>query len=87
MTADIRDNLMKDAVQTAERPQLTKGCAKLQNFARALKESVPNAKRAVDGKRMQALAEILQRLTQWAVKCKNNLKNYAAHCEPVLKKT
>ncbi len=52
---------MRTAIQTAERSQLTKGRTKLQSFARSLKESAANAKSAVDGKRMQALAEILQR--------------------------
>ena len=51
---------MRSAIQTAESSQLSKGRAKLQSFARSLKESAPTAKSAVDGKRMQALAEILQ---------------------------
>lgn len=53
--------VMRSAIQTAENSGLSKGRAKLQSFARSLKESAPNAKSAVDGKRMQALAEILQR--------------------------
>lgn len=52
---------MRSAIQSAESSGLTRGRAKLQSFARSLKESAPNAKSAVDGKRMQALAEILQR--------------------------
>jgi hypothetical protein len=52
---------MRSAIQTAESSQLKKGRAKLQSLARSLKENAPNAKSAVDGKRMQALAEILQR--------------------------
>jgi hypothetical protein len=52
---------MRSAIQTAEISQLKKGRAKLQSLARSLKENAPNAKSAVDGKRMQALAEILQR--------------------------
>lgn len=52
---------LRSAIQTAESSGLTKGRAKLQGFARSLKESAPNAKSAVDGKRMQGLAEILQR--------------------------
>ena len=52
---------VRSAIQTAESSQLRKGRAKLQSLARSLKENAPNAKSAVDGKRMQALAEILQR--------------------------
>jgi hypothetical protein len=52
---------MRNAIQTAERSGLAKGRAQLQSFARTLKESAANAKSAVEGKRMQALAEILQR--------------------------
>jgi hypothetical protein len=52
---------MRGAIQTAESSQLRTGRAKLQSFARSLRESAPNAKSAVDSKRMQALAEILQR--------------------------
>jgi hypothetical protein len=52
---------MRSAIQSAESSRLTRGRAKLQSFARSLKESAPNAKSAVDTKRMQALAEILQR--------------------------
>ncbi|MBL8202985.1 MAG: hypothetical protein JNM09_02055 [Blastocatellia bacterium] len=52
---------MRNAIQTAESSGLTKGRAQLQSFARTLKESAPNAKSAIDGKRMQALAEVLQR--------------------------
>ncbi len=52
---------VRKAIQTAESSRLTKGRAKLQSFARSLKESAPKASSAVDGKRMQVLAEILQR--------------------------
>jgi hypothetical protein len=52
---------MRSAIQSAESSRLTRGRAKLRSFARSLKESAPNAKSAVDTKRMQALAEILQR--------------------------
>ncbi len=52
---------MRDAIQTAESSGLTRGRAKLRSIARSLKEGAPNARSAVDAKRMQALAEILQR--------------------------
>ncbi len=52
---------LRDAIQTAESSGLAKGRAKLQSFARSLKESASKAQNAVDGNRMQALAEILQR--------------------------
>lgn len=52
---------VRSAIQTAESSQLKKGLAKLQSLARTLKENASTAKSAVDGKRMQALAEILQR--------------------------
>ena len=52
---------MRSAIQTTESSQLKKGRGKLQSFAKTLKENSTNAKSAVDGKRMQALAEILQR--------------------------
>lgn len=52
---------LRSAIQTAESSRLTRGRAKLQSFARSLKESAPNASSAADSKRMQALAEILQR--------------------------
>jgi hypothetical protein len=51
---------LRSAIQNAERSRLTTGRAKLQSFARSLKESAPKAQSAVDAKRMQALAEILQ---------------------------
>jgi hypothetical protein len=60
LPADQITNL-RSAIQTAESSQLKKGRAKLQSLARSLKENATNAKSAVDGKRMQALAEILQR--------------------------
>ena len=52
---------LRGAIQTAESSRLTRGLAKLQSLARSLKESAGAANSAVDGKRMQALAEILQR--------------------------
>lgn len=52
---------MRSAIQTAESSHLTKGRAKLQSFVASLKERAPKANSAVDGKRMMALAEILQR--------------------------
>jgi hypothetical protein len=52
---------MRSAIQTAESSQLRTGRAKLQSFAQSLKESAHSANNALDGKRMQALAEILQR--------------------------
>jgi hypothetical protein len=52
---------IRSAIQTAESSNLIKGRAQLQSFARSLKESASNAKSDVDAKRMQALAEILQR--------------------------
>ncbi|HXI90216.1 MAG TPA: hypothetical protein VNO24_09400, partial [Blastocatellia bacterium] len=46
----------------AERSHLNRGAlAKLQSFARSLKESASVTKSAVDAQRLQALAEILQR--------------------------
>jgi hypothetical protein len=52
---------VRSAIQTAESLRLTRGRAQLQSFARSLKESARSANNALDGKRMQALAEILQR--------------------------
>jgi hypothetical protein len=52
---------MRSAIQTAESSQLRTGRAKLQSFARSLKESARTSNNALDSKRMQALAEILQR--------------------------
>ncbi len=52
---------VRSAIQTAENSQLRTGRAKLQSFARSLKESARTAKSSVDSMRMQALAEILQR--------------------------
>ncbi len=52
---------MRSAIQATETSLLTKGRAKLQSFARSLKESSRTSNSAVDAKRMQALAEILQR--------------------------
>jgi hypothetical protein len=52
---------VRNAIQSAESSRLTRGLAKLQSLARSLKESAQTAKSAADAKRMQALAEILQR--------------------------
>ncbi|MEP7339455.1 MAG: hypothetical protein ABI977_17085, partial [Acidobacteriota bacterium] len=52
---------VRNAIQTAESSHLTKGMAKLRSFAQSLKESAQTTKSAADAKRMQALAEILQR--------------------------
>jgi len=52
---------MRDAIKTAESSDLNTGRAKLQSFARSLKASAGTAQNATDAKRMQALAEILQR--------------------------
>ncbi|HKQ76980.1 MAG TPA: hypothetical protein VJ810_25015 [Blastocatellia bacterium] len=53
---------VRNAIQSAESSNLNrKDLAKLQGFARSLKESVRMTKSAVDSKRLQALAEILQR--------------------------
>ena len=52
---------MRGAIQISERSGLTKGRAKLQSFAKSLLESANTAKSAVDGKRMHALAGILER--------------------------
>lgn len=54
---------MRGAIQTAESSRLARGRAKLQSLARSLKESARTTRSAVDVKRMQALAEILQRPT------------------------
>jgi hypothetical protein len=53
---------VRKAIQRAESSHLNRGeLAKLQSFARSLKESAGMTKSAVDAKRLQALAEILQR--------------------------
>jgi hypothetical protein len=52
---------VRSAIQTAERSQLRTGRAKLQSFARSLKESARTSNNALDSKRLQALSEILQR--------------------------
>jgi hypothetical protein len=53
---------VRKAIQSAESSQLDRGeVAKLQSFARSLKESAGMTKSAVDSKRLQALAEILER--------------------------
>jgi hypothetical protein len=53
---------VRNAIQSAESSHLNrKELAKLQSFARSLKESARTTKSAVDSKRLQALAEILQR--------------------------
>jgi len=53
---------VRKEIQSAESSHLNQTeLAKLQGFARSLKESARMTKNAVDSKRMQALAEILQR--------------------------
>ncbi len=52
---------MRGAIQTSESSRLTRGRAKLQSFARTLKESASSGKSESDAKRMQALASILHR--------------------------
>jgi hypothetical protein len=52
---------MRSVIQTAERSQLTKGRARLQSFAKSLQETARTSNSALDAKRMQALAAILQR--------------------------
>jgi hypothetical protein len=53
---------VRDAIQSAERSHLNQSAlAKLRRFAQSLKESSRMPKSAVDTKRVQALAEILQR--------------------------
>lgn len=53
---------VRSAIQTAERSQLNASArAKLQGIARSLRESASTPKSEVDAKRVQALAEILQR--------------------------
>src|SRR5499427_645547 len=53
---------VRNAIQSAESSNLNrKDLSKLQGFARSLKESARTTKSAVDSKRLQALAEILQR--------------------------
>src|SRR5262247_1804874 len=53
---------VRNAIQSAESSQLNRReLAKLQSFARPLKESARTTKSAIDSKRLQALAEILQR--------------------------
>jgi hypothetical protein len=53
---------VRKEIQSAESSQLNRTeLAKLQSFARSLKESARMTKNAVDSKRLQALAEILQR--------------------------
>jgi len=53
---------VRNAIQNAERSHLNQSArAKLQRFARSLKESAHLPRSAVDSKRVQALAEILQR--------------------------
>ncbi|MEN3335773.1 MAG: hypothetical protein V7641_5138 [Blastocatellia bacterium] len=53
---------VRKEIQSAESSHLNRTeLAKLQSFARSLKESARMAKNAEDSKRMQALAEILQR--------------------------
>jgi hypothetical protein len=53
---------MRNAIQSAESSHLNqKDLVNLQGFARSLKESARSTKSAVDSKRLQSLAEILQR--------------------------
>jgi restriction endonuclease Mrr len=53
---------VRNAIQSAESSHLNRReLAKLQSFARSLKESARMTKSAVDSKRLQSLAEILQR--------------------------
>ena len=53
---------VRNAIQSAESSHLNRReLAKLQGFARSLKESARTTKSAMDSKRLQALAEILQR--------------------------
>ena len=53
---------VRKGIQSAESSQLNRTeLAKLQRFARSLKESARMTKNAVDAKRLQALADILQR--------------------------
>ena len=53
---------VRKAIQSAESSHLNRReLAKLQSFARSLKESAGMTKSAADSKRLQALAEILQR--------------------------
>jgi hypothetical protein len=53
---------VRNAIQSAESSQLNRReLAKLRSFARPLKESARTTKSAIDSKRLQALAEILQR--------------------------
>jgi hypothetical protein len=53
---------LRNAIQSAESANLNRGArAKLQSFVQPLKESAGTTNSAVDSKRLQALAEILQR--------------------------
>jgi len=53
---------VRNAIQSAESSNLNRReLAKLKSFARSLKESARMTKSEVDSKRLQALAEILQR--------------------------
>jgi hypothetical protein len=53
---------VRNAIQSAESSNLNRReLAKLQSFARSLKDSARTTKSAVDSKRLQSLAEILQR--------------------------
>jgi hypothetical protein len=53
---------VRNAIQSAESAHMNrKELAKLQSFARSLKESARMTKSAIDSKRLQSLAEILQR--------------------------
>jgi hypothetical protein len=53
---------VRNAIQSAESSKMNrKDLAKLQGFARSLKESARTAKSAADSKRLQSLADVLQR--------------------------
>lgn len=52
---------IRSAIQTAESSGLTKGRAQLLSFAKTLKQSAGTTQNTADAKRMQALADILQR--------------------------
>jgi hypothetical protein len=53
---------VRNAIQSAESSDMNRSeLAKLQSFAQSLKENALTTKSAVDSKRLQALAEILQR--------------------------
>jgi len=64
LAADQIANVRK-AIETAERSHLSpRSRAKLQTFSRSLRESARSSSSAADSKRLQALADILQRPTK-----------------------